>query len=144
VSDILGALIALRTALAIASYGDGAQNGVTVDALDAANVQWDDGVLSIKSGAITGAPDAVTVDVTIQHCDDGATWEDATDTKGTAYAKTAILDDADQLAVLRFDRQILKQYLRAVATVNFTGGAGPEMLLSADFIFGNAHRLPTA
>lgn len=133
--DILGAKIALRPAVHPAAVAAGPAQSNPLDALNSANAQWEDGVLVVQVGEITGTPDTTTVTAKIVHSDDGSNYVDAPVPK--VEGQSAI-GGANQIRTIRFNREALKRYVSATVVVGFTGGTTPTAAVSAVFIFGGA------
>lgn len=100
---------------------------------------FESAVLAVSTGAATGTPSALAVDVKLQECD----------TSGGSYSDVA--DAAiSQITAVNTDGRVsvkltgLKRYVKAVATVAFTGGSTPTVGVKADVILGGARVLPTS
>ena len=138
--DILGARLAVRPAVFPAAVAAGQANAQTIDALDSNNAHWEDGVLLVQVGEITGTPDSTTVTAKIQQSDDNSTWSDA---PVAALDGQKAIGGANQHRTVRFNRNALKRYLQAQVTVAFTGGTSPKAVVAAAWLFGGASHEPT-
>lgn len=133
----IGAQIALGQSIAPISSAASTVNGTGVNR---------DGYLSasldVETGAASGTPTTTSVVVAIQHSNDnGSTdpWTQATDKDGNNLATAA--QGASAETKYDFDLSGLKKYVRAVATISFTGGTTPQVVHSSVFILGGAYQL---
>lgn len=116
-------------ALRPVSQAAGTVNGLVIDRKD-----FEDAMLAVSAGAASGSPSALTVNVKIQ-TGDAADGSGMADVAGVAITEITAVNTERNLAV---DLLPLKRYVRAVATVGFTGGSSPEILLAAMLTLGNA------
>ena len=93
-------------------------------------------VLHANAGAATGSPTAQTLDVKIQHSDDGTSWADLT---GAAITQITA-DDAE--AEKDVDLTTAKRYIRTHRTVALTGGTSPTWPVSEILILGGPSLTP--
>lgn len=94
-------------------------------------------LLAVDVGATEGTPDSFTVDVLLQESADGSTgWTEVDDSAITTI--TAI--NTSQVKAVNLAG--LKQYVRAVAAVEFVNGTSPKVLMAASLILGGADTLP--
>ncbi len=106
-------------------------NGSAVD-----RTQFRAAKLSGLAGAASGTPTTQSVIYKLQDSADGSTgWADF----GTALAD---LDGDNEIANGNFDLAGAKKFVRAVATVAFTGGTSPEQLIGAVLILMGAQEDP--
>ena len=103
----------------------GTINGLAIDRLG-----FEDAALIVSVGAVTGAPTAQTVDVKVQDSADGTTWADV---EGLAVEQITAGDTYKELDI---NLSPLRRYIRAVATVAFTGGTAPTIQLATDIALG--------
>lgn len=96
-------------------------------------------VLHQVVGAETGAPTATSVQTTLQHSPDNATWSNYQ--IGTAVQQTAALTGANSENTAAIDLTGAYRFIRAVTTVAFTGGTSPAILVAADIILGGEREL---
>ena len=114
----------------------GALNGAAVD-----TEIYNDGMVVVNVGAVTGTPSAFTVDAKVQESDNGTSgWVDVAG--ASIVAVTAI----DKTAEIPLDpmRAAAKRYVRVVITPAFTGGTAPTALVAANVLLGNPDRGPVA
>lgn len=116
------------TAIAPDNSAAGTTNGAALDASGFRSVE-----LFVHTGAVSGAPTAVSVQVKLQESDDASTWSDT--------GATATLSGANQSGSVAVDT-ISKRYLRAVRTVSFTGGTTPAVLNAAVVVLGDPRVRP--
>lgn len=91
-------------------------------------------VLHQVTGAESGAPTAASVQTTLQHSPDNATWSNYQ--IGTAVQQTAALTAANSENTAAIDLTGAYRFIRAVTVVSFTGGTSPAVLVAADIILG--------
>jgi hypothetical protein len=96
-------------------------------------------VLHQVVGAETGAPNTTSVQTTLQHSPDNATWSNYQ--IGTAVQQTAALTAANSENTAAIDLAGAYRFIRAVTAVAFTGGASPTVLVAADIILGGEREL---
>ena len=104
--------------------------------------------LHAVDGAAAGAPSATSVVYSVQHSiDNGVTdpWTTATNVNSTPSGANLTMAalGASVDGRLDFDLTGLKEYIRAVATVSFTGGTTPSVMIAASFTLGGAYEKPT-
>ena len=92
--------------------------------------------VGLAVGAATGSPTARSVVIELQHSTDNTTFVDLTDRDGNVVTTDGLTADSTN-TYLRVDLSAARQYIRAVAKPNFTGGTSPAipfvcMLLLAD------------
>jgi hypothetical protein len=96
-------------------------------------------VLHARSGAVSGAPTAVTYDARLQESADGITgW---TDIPGAAVEQITAADTEKHVNV---NLAGVKPYIRVVGTVAFTGGTSPTLNVAATVVLGGAVVKPTS
>jgi hypothetical protein len=110
------------------------------------NTEGADNALIYAFGAeASGSPSAATLVVTLQESASGSgNWTNALDNTDTVIGFTlncesAAAENAARIEGLNLNR---KQYLRAVITPAFTGGASPAILGYALIVLGNNGQLP--
>lgn len=130
-SSNIGALISAKLAVEPKANAAGTRNGVSIDRLALGVSSC---VLAVLTGASTGTPTTLSVDVKLQDSADGTTFADF----ATAVSATAVSSSAEK----DIDLTTARQYVRAVETVSFTGGTAPTVLSSAALVFGGATTLP--
>jgi hypothetical protein len=116
-----------------------ALEGAAVDRMPAVGKQFDSCVFHLMRGATSSNPDPHTVTAKLQHSDveeDGDTWSDIPDTTLGPLGE----DNTD--AQMDVDLSGAKRYVRAVATVAFTGGTTPAIPVTATITLGGAKELP--
>ena len=97
-------------------------------------------VLHQVVGAESGAPATASVQTKLQDSPDNSTWSDYK--AGTANVQqTAALTAANSENTAAIDLAAANRFIRAVATVAFTGGTSPAILLAADVILGGEREL---
>lgn len=122
--------------VAVAAFG---LEGAAVDRMPAVGKQFDSCVFLLQRGTTSSNPDPHTVTAKLQHSDieaDGPTWEDIA---GTTLGP---LGENNTEAQVNIDLTGAKRYIRAVATVAFTGGTTPAIPVVASVVFGGAKELP--
>lgn len=92
-------------------------------------------VAHCQTGAVTGAPTAVSVEFKVQESDDGTTW---TDVPGASVTLTA----ADSSGEIDVNLETAKKNVRVVANSTFTGGTSPTVEIASAVILGGAEVLP--
>jgi hypothetical protein len=102
-------------------------NGEIVDRLG-----FDAMLVTMKTGAVTGAPTAVDVDVKVQHDTDpaGGSMVDAlaaSQREGAAVSANIPDSAADSEVTFLVDLTGLNRYVRTPVTPNFTGGTSPAI-----------------
>lgn len=131
----LGEAIKQVCALRPQALAAGSVNGPVIDRLG-----FEDAVLVVSSGAISGAPSAQALDGKIQH-GSAADGSDMADVSGLTIAQITAANTDKQLDI---DLLPLKRYIRFVATAGFTGGTTPTILASATIALGAAKEGPVA
>jgi hypothetical protein len=99
-------------------------------------------VLQLVVGAVGGAPSAVTVQSTLQHSSDNATWTNYTPDGAASAAQTSAVSAASTQTTLAVDLSGANRYLRVVTTVAFTGGTSPTALIAANLVLGGEPLVP--
>lgn len=117
------------TALAPENSAAGTTDGAAIDGSGFRSAE-----LFVHTGAVSGSPTAVSVQVKLQESDDASTWSDIA-------GATATLSGANQSGSVAV-HSITKRYLRAVRTVSFTGGTSPAVLNAAVVVLGDARVRP--
>lgn len=113
----------------------GSVNGLVIDRLG-----FEDAKVHLKVGAATGTPTTQGVSLKMQ-TGDASDGSDMVDVTGdTIAALTA--DNAE--GRLNVDLSGYKRYLRAVATVTFTGGTSPAIPVAVTVALGNAKQIPVS
>jgi len=121
----LGNEIKVVRAIAPQVSSGGNITGATIDRSD-----FYSATLFVDVGTASGSPTSLTVDCKLQESDDGTTFADiqgATISQITAANKQAELD---------INLNGRKKYIRAVATVAFSGGTSPTVPVSAVVVQG--------
>ena len=129
-SDI-GSNIKIVRVIAPHSNSGTSTNGPAID-----RVGYASAVLYVDVGAVSGSPTSFTVDCKIQESSDGSTWADV------SGASIETISAANTQKELNIDLRGLKRYIRAVATVSFTGGSTPSVLVCASLVLGGASEYP--
>lgn len=120
-----------------AAFSAGAQNGVSIDRV--AHSMAGCCVLHTGTGAASGAPTATSVTTKLQHSPDNSTWADyAPDGVNVATAAAVGASSDGSLSV---DLTLANRYIRAVATVAFTGGTSPTVFATVDVILSGENTL---
>ena len=96
-------------------------------------------VLHQVVGAESGAPTTTSVQTTLQHSPDNATWSNYQ--IGSAVQQTAALTAANSENTAAIDLTGAARFIRAVTAVAFTGGTSPAILVAADIILGGEREL---
>ncbi len=119
--------------------GGGAVKGGVVD-----TIGFNTGMLAFESGAISGTPDATSIEVKLQEGDasDGSDMADALDNTGTVIGGTVTAENTELLARIEGLGTNRKRYLRVLETTTFTGGMTPAVLVHANILLGRADSLP--
>ena len=91
-------------------------------------------VLHQVAGAESGAPTTASVQTTLQHSPDNATWSNYQ--IGSNVQQTAALTAANSENTVAIDLGGAYRFIRAVTAVAFTGGTSPAILVAADIILG--------
>lgn len=102
-------------------------------------------LLKVTSGAKTGAPTTLSVKAKLQESDaSGGTYTDVA--VGPANAAVAIADitDNNQERWLEIDMSGLKEFVRVVFEVAFSGGTSPTIFIAAEAILGGSPVRPVA
>jgi len=123
--------VKLQPAIRPQAAAAGTVNGLSIDRLG-----FEDAVLLVSAGAVAGAPTAQTVDVKIQDSADGTTWVDVA---GLAVEQITAGDTSKELGI---NLSPLRRYIRAVATVAFTGGTTPNIQLAVTIALGKSRVEP--
>lgn len=92
-------------------------------------------VAHCQTGAVTGAPTALSVEFKVQESDDGTTWSDIPGASVTLTAGSA----SGEIDV---NLQTAKKNVRVVANSTFTGGTSPTVQVASAVILGGAEVLP--
>ena len=97
------------------------------------------GMVIVQNGAATGTPSSYTVDAKVQHC--ATSGGSYTDVSGAAI--TQITADG-KYAQIRLEGLgiSVNRFIKVLVTPAMTGGSSPKALISADVLFGQAHRQP--
>jgi len=126
-----GAHVKVVKGIAPQAAAAGTVNGVTIDRLG-----FESCVVHVSTGAVSGEPTAQTVDVKLQDSADGTTWADL------PGAVVSQITAGDAEAEADIDLRGARRYIRAVATVAFTGGTTPNIQLAATVVLGGARERP--
>jgi len=116
-----------------AAYGASTTNGSTID-----RDGYLSAVLFVKTGAVTGGPSTIGVDVKLQESETGTSnWADIT---GAAITQ---IGAANSNARVDVSLGGARRYLRVVSVVDFGGtGTSPTIGVDATVILGGAVKLP--
>lgn len=117
--------------------GGSAVDGASVDTMG-----YETAMIVFEAGAISGAPSATSIAVTLQESADGSTnWGNALDNTGTVIGGTIT---AAGILLARIEGLGLnrKRFLRAVETTTFTGGTSPAVLVHANILLGRGLEMP--
>ena len=93
-------------------------------------------VLHAHTGAETGGPTTRTLATKIQDSLDGSSWADLAG--GAGVDVTAVNSESEA----NIDLSNARAFVRVVATVSFTGGASPTLLIAAEVVFGPPRKMP--
>lgn len=136
----VGLEVATRIGVDPAERSAGAANGTGID-----RQGFNSCVLVAQSGAVTGAPSAQTLDVKLQHSDaQGSGFVDYQPDGTAASGAVAQVTAASSAKKRSINLRGAKRYIRAVATVGFTGGSSPTLHSSALIVLGGADVVPVA
>lgn len=138
----IGGLVTARPALRPVSQAAAAAFSLKGPGLDRS--AWESLLLMVQVGLATGAPASFTVDAKLQHSDtdvDGNYVDVVADVNNPAVAIAQITAASTQKH-LEIALTGLKQWVRIVFTVAFSGGTSPTILLAADFVVGGGPILP--
>jgi hypothetical protein len=114
--------------------GSAAVEGAAVD-----RTGYNSCVLEGSTGVATGSPTTQTFDLKLQESSTGTSaWTDI-----TSAAITQVAADNGYGSV-HVSLETVKQYIRAVHTVAFTGGSSPAWPVQSGVILGGADKLPAA
>jgi hypothetical protein len=127
----IGGFISPREGIPPADYTAGATNGTGIDRTGYLSC-----TIFAQTGVASGSPSAQTVNVKLQDSADNSTFADVT---GQALTEISADSTTGQLDV---DLGTLKQYIRLVSTVAFTGGSTPAWDVAASVILGGSDTLP--
>jgi hypothetical protein len=128
----IGAQISAAPSLAPANSAAGTRNGSSID-----HTGYGSCVLLHTCAAVTGAPSAQTIDVKLQDSADGTTFADVvgaalpSKTTGTAESREKNIDLSG-----------LRQFVRVVEIMAFTGGTTPAVISAPVLILGGPDKLP--
>lgn len=93
-------------------------------------------LLRAHTGAVTGAPSAISVVARLQHSDDGVGgW-------ANFGADAPTINAANAEAEVAVDLSGARRFLRVQTVIGFTGGTTPTIAVAAPVVFGGAERLP--
>jgi hypothetical protein len=98
-------------------------------------------IMHTAVGAIGGAPTTASVQSTLQHAPDNATWTNYTNPSTNAVAQGAALTAADTEQNVAIDLTNAYRYIRVVTVVAFTGGTSPTALVNADLTLAGENTL---
>ncbi len=127
----LGDLIKTEKAIAPQAAPAGALNGPGIDRLG-----LEFAVLVIETGAATGGPTSVDVDVTVEESDDNAAWGAIAGAPHIANLGTSSRGE------FNLDLRGRKRYIRVRITISFVGGASPTVQVGGTWILGESGNLP--
>lgn len=100
-------------------------------------------VLMIQTGDSTGGPSSLTVDAKVQHRDTAtADWEDLGDQPDQSDPAITQITGNDEAESVNVNLVGAKRYIRALVTVDHTGGTNPTTLVSGAWVFGGAFNQP--
>jgi hypothetical protein len=117
----------------VAGIRPAAQAAATVEGPAIDRMDFLSCVLHAFTGAVSGSPTSLTVNVKLQHSVDGATgWDDLT---GAAIPQ---ITAANSTAEKDIDLTMARRFIRAVSTVSFNGGTSPTVLTAASIVLGGA------
>ncbi len=128
-----------------AAIAEGTSYGAVIDqhdttAIGGGNGQYQEGVLTMFSGAIANTPTATEVTLGLQHrktTEDA--WEDVTD-PGLVESGVKITA-ASQVVQMGFRPRDLKRYIRAKVVTDFTDGSSPTIVLSGHYTLSVPNRI---
>jgi len=93
-------------------------------------------------GAVGGAPSASSVQTTLQHSPDNATWTNYIPDGASSVAQTPAITAANLGSGAAVDLSGAFDYIRAVTVITFTGGTSPTAQVYSDIILGGEAVLP--
>lgn len=97
-------------------------------------------VMRTTTGAASGSPTGISVQSTLQHAPDNATWT-AFLYDGTHSAQGAAITAADTDQNYAVDLALAYRYIRVSTVVSFTGGSSPSIFIEAGVILGGEQLL---
>lgn len=134
----VGLEVATRIGVDPSARSAGADNGTGID-----RQGFNSCVLVAQAGAVTGAPSAQTLAVKLQHSDaQGSGFVDFTPDGTAPSGAVAQVTAASSVKKRSINLRTAKRYIRAVATVGFTGGTTPTLNSSALIVLGGADVVP--
>ncbi len=135
----IGALVDVVTSVPPQSAAAGTIAGTSIDrALHGMSASC---VLHQVVGADSGAPTTLSVQTTLQHAPDNATWTNY-EPNGVLVAQTAPLTAVSTENAVAIDLTAAYRYIRASTVVAFTGGTSPAIEVAADLVLGGERELP--
>jgi hypothetical protein len=138
----IGALVSIATSVEPQSSAAATIDGASIDR--AAHGMPLSCLMHQQLGAVSGAPSATSVQTSLQHAPDNATWSNYTDPDTDAVAQTAALTAANSENGLAVDLSNANRWIRAVTVVGFTGGTSPTALVAAELVLGGEPLLPAS
>lgn len=139
----VGGLVTTKTALRPQASTGAASYGLAGLAINRSDFQ--SALIKITAGAKTGTPTTVNVKAKVQHCDtEGGTYADIA--VGPANPAVAVSDitDQNQERYLELDLSGLKEFIKVVFEVAFTGGSTPSIFLASEAVLGGGPVIPSA
>ena len=89
-------------------------------------------VMRTALGAVSGAPTSFTVQSTLQHAPDNATWTNYAPLGTTVQGAVLAAANADDLVAVNLSSA--QRYLRVQTVITFVGGTSPAVLVMSDLI----------
>jgi hypothetical protein len=118
--------------------GGSALNGAGVDTLG-----YNTAMLVFETGAASGSPSAISIDVRLQESDDNTNWSDAIDNSVTVIGGAVTEENHVLLARIEGLGLNRKRYLRVIETTTFTGGTSPAIEVHSNILLDRSEQKPT-
>lgn len=135
----IGALVAEVSSIFPVSSAAATINGVSIDRQ--AHSMALSCELHTAVGATSGAPSGISVQSTLQHSPDNATWTNFLyDGTNTAQGVAITAASSDQNYAI--DLALANRYIRVVTVISFTGGTSPAIPVAAALVIGGEQTLP--
>ncbi len=116
--------------------------GSEVDGAGVDTLGYNTAMLVFETGAASGTPDAIAIDVRLQESDDNTNWADAKDNTDTVIGAQVTEENHVLLARVEGLGLNRKRYLRVVETTTFTGGTTPKILVHGNIMLGRGEQKP--
>lgn len=116
--------------------------GSEVDGSSVDTLGYNTAMLVFETGAASGSPSAIAIDVRLQESDDNSSWSDAKDNTVTVIGGQVTEENHVLLARIEGLGLNRKRYLRVIETTTFTGGTSPAIEVHSNILLDRGSEKP--